>query len=204
MTPWAALDPGASVNALAVAAVARTPAGVWVPVYLAEESGASGRPLDLRNVLVPHASALRAIGCSAWLSDGWAAHDVIHAGREGGLATLPPTGGELWEQWRHSMALAARGAWSFAPHRRLAREQWPLLDVLTEQLATVLESLRAGRRTVLVPEVGASHGDLAVAFNRALLHARAADVQDDDHGPRERAAPDPYADETDALVETDF
>ena len=183
--PFAAIDAGAAVNALAIAAVDVTPAGIWVPVYLAEESGQRGRPLDLRHVLVPHARALHAIGCTSWLPDAWALHDVHHAGLEGGIHTLPPVGGELWDQWRHSMALAARGLWSFAPHRRLPRVQWPLLEVLAEQLGTVLEAFRGGRRTVEVPEVGTSHGDLAVAFNRALLAARASDDAQDE-SPRER------------------
>lgn len=184
------VDPGASKNALAIVAVGVTSDGLWVPVYLFEMSGRTGCPLDLRNVLVPHARTLRALGCTSWLSDGWALHDVVHAGYEGGLYTAPPPGGDLWEQWRHAMAIAARGRWSLAPHARLPREQWPLLDVLAEQLGTVLEALRGGRRTIEVREVGASHGDLAVAYARALLHARAADYVPDT-GPRPRVEVDP-------------
>jgi len=173
---YGAADAGASRNALAIAAIARDRAGVWCPLYLAEEQGAKGRPLDVRNVLVPHARALRAIGCEWWAVDSWAQHDVHHASIEAGIG-MQVVGGPLWDQWRHIMAIASRERLSLAPHERLPREQWPMLDALAEQLATVREKFANGARTIEIPEVGTSHGDLATAFARAFLAARAADAE---------------------------
>jgi hypothetical protein len=37
-----------------------------------------------------------------------------------------------------------------------------------------------GRRTIRIPEVGSSHGDLASAHSRAFWHAKAADYVEPD------------------------
>lgn len=176
---FGAVDAGASVNACAVAAIARDATGLWCPIYLAEEQGRRGNPLDVRHVLVPHAAALRALGCESWASDGWAHHDVHHAGIEAGIGTHV-VGGTLWEQWRHVMAVAARDRLGLAPHDRLPREHWPMLERLADQLVTVREKFANGQRTIDIPEVGTSHGDLATAFARAFLWARAADQEPDE------------------------
>lgn len=175
--PFGAVDPGASRNACGIACIDRAPSGIWAPLYLAEEQGQPGRPLDVRNVLVPHGRALRALGCESWATDGWSQHDVHHASIDAGLSCVV-VGGHLWEQWRHIMTISARDQWSLSPHVRMPREQWPKLDALAEQLSTVLEKFANGERTVVIPEVGTSHGDLATAFARCFLHARAADIRD--------------------------
>lgn len=182
--PWAAVDPGASRNACAVAGIDRNAAGMWGPIYLAEIRGERGRPLDLRNVLVPHARAVRVLGCRAWLTDAFAKHDVHHAGLDAGIAMLESSG-DLWDQWRHLMAVVSRRKHALAPSKRLPEEQHHLLDVLVEQLATVREGFEGGRRRIIIPEVGTSHGDLATAYARAFLHARAADFE-----AAHRAAPE--------------
>jgi len=176
---WAACDPGASQNAAAVVGLAVSPGGIWAPVYLWEQSGTRGHPLDLRRILVPHARAVRELGAASWMTDAFALHDATHAGWEGGIATVVE-GGEMLERWRDLLAIIARSQLSLAPHPRLTREQWPLLEVLGEQLATVREVSRGGRRTIEIPTVGASHGDLASAFARAFHHAKAADYVLDD------------------------
>lgn len=181
---WAAVDPGASVNAAAVVALAVSPGGIWAPAYLWEQSGTRGHPLDLRRILVPHACAVRDLGAGSWMTDAFALHDATHAGWEGGIGTVVE-GGDMRERWRDLLAIVARHQLSLAPHPRLPREQWPLLEVLAGQLATVL----AKGRTIEIPTVGASHGDLASAFARAFHHAHAADWTPADE-PRDRCEAD--------------
>lgn len=110
-----------------------------------------------------------------WATDGWAPHDVLHAGAEGGIGTVQATT-NLPEQWRHLLAICARGQHALGPSPRIADE---LLEELASQLATVEEAFVNGKRTVRIPEVGTSHGDLASAYARAFWHARAADVDAD-------------------------
>lgn len=170
--PWAAIDPGASRNACGVAAIDRDKRGRWAPIYLRQIIPDPGRPLDLRNLLVPIARELRALGCSSWATDGWAAHDVLHAGADGGIATVQATS-DLPEQWRHLLAICARDQHALGPSRRVSTED---LDALAEQLGLVHEVFSNGRKTIKIQEVGRLHGDLASAYARAFWHARAADM----------------------------
>lgn len=169
--PWAGIDPGAARNSLAATAIDRDARGLWAPIYLREVRPPPGRPLDLRNDLVPIARELRALGCESWASDGFAPHDVLHAGLDGGLSTVY-CGSDVLEQWRHLLAIAARGQHALGPSPRIAPDD---VDALASQLATVEEVFVNGRRTIRIPEVGTSHGDLASAYGRAFWHARAAD-----------------------------
>lgn len=171
--PWAAIDPGASRNACGVVAIDRDRRGMWAPIYLRELRPEPGRPLDLRNELVPIARELRALGCESWATDGWAPHDVLHAGAEGGLATVQATS-KLSEQWRHLLAICARGQHALGTSRRVADEE---LEELASQLGMVREVFENGHRTIKIAEVGGLHGDLASAYARAFWHARAADYQ---------------------------
>lgn len=151
--------------------IERDAAGLWSPIYLREFRPPPGCPLDLRNILVPVARELRALGCESWASDGFAPHDVLHAGLDGGLSTVY-VGSDLLEQWRHILAISARGQHALGSSPRIADED---LDALASQLGTVEEIFANGRRTIRIPEVGTSHGDLASAYSRAFWHAKAAD-----------------------------
>lgn len=173
--PWAAIDPGASRNACGIVAIDRDSAGNWAPIYLREIRPSPGRPLDLRNLLIEPARELRALGCESWATDGWAAHDVMHAGIDGGLSTVQTTS-NLPEQWRHLLAVCARGTHALGPSVRVSDE---MLLELASQLAMVQEVFENGRRTVRIPEVGGLHGDLASAYARAFWHARAADAPEE-------------------------
>lgn len=180
--PWAGVDPGASRNALAVAVVDRDRRGHWAPVYLRELRPRPGVPLDIRNELVPIAREVRALGCASWASDGWAKHDVLHAGLEGGLSFVPAEK-DAPEHWRHLIAICARGLHALGPSSLVPQEQ---IDELASQLAAVQEAFENGHRVIRIPEVGGLHGDLATAYARALWHARAAD-----HDERKRAVAAP-------------
>lgn len=170
--PWAGVDPGASRNALAVAVIDRDRRGRWAPIYLRElRPPPTGMPLDIRNELVPIAREVRALGCSSWASDGWAKHDVLHAGADGGLAFVPAEK-DSPEHWRHIIAICARGLHALGPSRRVPQEQ---IDELVSQLAAVQEAFENGRRVIRIPEVGGLHGDLATAYARAFWHAKAGD-----------------------------
>jgi hypothetical protein len=171
--PWAAIDPGASRNACGVVAIDRDRRGMWAPIYLRELRPEPGRPLDLRNELVPIARELRALGCESWATDGWAPHDVLHAGIDGGIATVQTTS-KLSEQWRHLLAICARGQHALGASKRVADEE---LEELASQLGMVREVFENGHRTIKIAEVGGLHGDLASAYARAFWHARAADYR---------------------------
>lgn len=170
--PWAGVDPGASRNACAVAAIDRDALGRWGPIYLRElRPPRQGWPLDIRNELVPLAREVRALGCASWASDGWAVHDVLHAGMDGGLSFVPAEKDSA-EHWRHLLAICARDLHALGPSPLVSQE---MLDELVEQLAAVQEAYDNGRRVIRIPEVGGLHGDLATAYARAFWHARAAD-----------------------------
>lgn len=169
--PWVGLDPGATRNAVGVAAIDRDRHGMWAPVFLKELRPTPGVPIDLRHALVPIARELVALGCESWASDGFATHDVLHAGLDAGISTVY-VGSDLLEQWRHLLAISARGQHALGPSPRIAVDD---LDALVEQLGTVEEIFSNGRRTIRIPEVGTSHGDLASAYGRAFWHAKAAD-----------------------------
>ncbi len=177
--PWAAIDPGASRNACGVVAIDRDRAGNWAPIYLRELRPQPGRPLDLRNELVPIARELRALGCMSWATDGWAPHDVQHAGADGGIGTVQATS-KLSEQWRHLLAICARGRHALGPSRHVSEE---MLEELASQLGMVRETFESGHRTIKIAEVGGLHGDLASAYARAYWHARAADLAEVDAKP---------------------
>lgn len=169
--PWAGVDPGASRNALAVAVIDRDRFGMWAPIYLRELRPRPGMPLDIRNELVPIAIQVRALGCASWASDGWAKHDVLHAGIDGGLS-FAQAEKDSPEHWRHLLAVCSRGLHALGPSDRVATED---LEELLSQLAAVQESFENGRKVIRIPEVGGLHGDLATAYARAYWHARAAD-----------------------------
>jgi hypothetical protein len=156
---------------LAVAVIERDRAGSWAPLFLKEVRPPPGYPLDLRNVLIPIAREVRTLGCESWASDGFAPHDVMHAGLDGGLSTAY-VGSDLLEQWRHLLAISARGQHALGPSPRIADDD---LEALASQLGTVEEVFVNGRRTVRIQEIGSSHGDLASAYSRAFWHAKAAD-----------------------------
>lgn len=185
--PWAGVDPGASRNALAVAVIDRDLLGRWAPIYLRELRPRPGLPLDIRNELVPIAIEVRSLGCASWASDGWAKHDVIHAGMDGGLSFVQSEK-DSPEHWRHLLAVCSRGLHALGPSERVATED---LEELLSQLAAVQEAFENGRKTIRIPEVGGLHGDLATAYARAYWHARAADFVDaiEDIDPQEFGVP---------------
>ena len=192
--PWCGVHPGASRNALAVAVVDRDRRGMWGPIYLREIRPPRGRPLDIRNDLVPIGREVRAIGCDSWATDQWAYHDVLHAGHDAGLATVRSEKDSA-EHWRHLIAICARSLHALGPSRRVTAEQ---LEELAAQLAEVQEAFESGGRTIRIPEIGGLHGDLATAYARALWHARAADAQFDEPVNYSRGASE-YAGEMSAL-----
>lgn len=180
--PWCGVDPGASRNALAVAVIDRDRRGLWAPIYLREIRPKRGRPLDIRNDLVPIGREVRALGCESWATDQWAHHDVLHAGDDAGLATVRAEKDSA-EHWRHLIAVCARELHALGPSRRVTAEQ---LEELEAQLAKVQEVFENGGRTIRIPEIGGLHGDLATAYARAFWHARAADFKAAPPAPRPR------------------
>ena len=192
--PWAAIDPGASRNACGIVAIDRDRRGMWAPIYLRELRPKPGRPLDLRNELVPIAAELRALGCASWATDGWAAHDVQHAGNEAGLATVQATS-DLIEHWRHLLAICARDQHALGTSARVSTEA---LEELAAQLGLVRDVVINGHRTVRIDQVGDLHGDLASAYSRAFWHARAADYRPEPPAPLPRGMSE-YAGEMSAI-----
>src|SRR5262245_25869054 len=138
--PWGAIDPGASRNAVGIAVIDRDRFGRFGPIYLREIRPEPGRPLDLRNVLVPYAREVHELGCETWATDGFAQHDVHHASLDAGIRSVQCTT-DLREEWRHLLAICARGQHALGPSRLVADE---LLEELAEQLRTIEEVFANG------------------------------------------------------------
>jgi hypothetical protein len=186
----AALDPGSTRNACALAVMGETGAGIWLPLYLREWVPAPGAPLDLRLRVLPEAATdVLALGCGAWATDAHTPAEVRIVSAELGLGVVFATS-DVREHWRHLTAVLARRRFSLLPTglRRPAGPPWPDGEALAElraQLGRVRREFVADGWRITIPEVGGLHGDLAVATARALWLARAADVPPDDT-PRQR------------------
>lgn len=181
---FAAADPGSTRNACAVAAVARSRSGIWIPVYLREWIPTPGAPLDLRLRVLPEACAdLMALGCARLATDAHASADVRLACKDAGMAVVFATS-DAREHWRHVAAVIGRRQLSLAPTglRRAKGPPWPDEDDLKElraQLGRVRRELVADGWRITIPEVGGLHGDEAVALARSLWLAKAADADFD-------------------------
>lgn len=173
---FAAIDPGSTRNSCALAVVGKSRAGVWLPLALREWIPAPGAPLDLRLVVLPEAAAIaRRWGCDAWATDSFAPGETRIVSAEAGLRVEFVTS-DAWDQWRHVFAAMNRGQVALATTGRPELPDGPTLDRLRSQLATVRRTPgSAGKWQVTLPEVEGAHGDLAIAFARALWLAKAAD-----------------------------
>lgn len=182
----AAIDPGSTRNSCAMAVVGQNKAGLWIPLALREWIPAPGIPLDLRLVVFPEAAEIaRAWRCDALATDSFASADarLVCAEKE-----LRPVfvDADAWGQWRHAFAAMNRGQVSLAPSGHADLPEREILERLRSQLATVKRVPASGRWQVTLPEVEGAHGDLAVAFARAMWLAKAGDIPD-----RAPAAPRP-------------
>jgi hypothetical protein len=178
MNRAAAVDTGSTRNSCALAVIGRSRAGLWVPLALREWIPSAGAPLDLRLVVLPEAAAIaRAWGCESWGADSFAPGETRIVSSEKGLAvSFVPS--DPWEQWRHAFAVINRGQVTLAATGRSGMPNEETLARLRSQLATVRRSPGSqGKWQITLPEVEGAHGDLAVAFARALWHARAADAE---------------------------
>lgn len=174
----AAIDPGSTRNSCALAVVGRNRAGLWIPLALREWIPAPGAPIDLRLVVLPEAARIvRAWGCEAWATDSYAPGETRLVSAEHGLAVSFVPNGDTWEQWRHAFAAVNRGQVSLAPTGRPDMPSAEILARLRSQLATVRRTPSGGKWQVTLPEVEGAHGDLAVAFSRALWLAKAGDQE---------------------------
>lgn len=174
---FAAIDPGSTRNSCALAVVGRSKAGVWIPLALREWIPSPGNPIDLRLVVLPEAADIaRSWGCEAWATDSFAPGEVRIVSAEKGLGVSFVTS-DAWDQWRHAFAAMNRGQVSLACSGRTDLPDRETLDRLRAQLATVKRAPgSAGKWQVTLPEVEGAHGDLAIAFARALWLAKAGDA----------------------------
>jgi hypothetical protein len=184
---FAAIDPGSTRNSCALAVVGQNRAGLWLPLALREWIPAPGVPLDLRLAVLPEAASIvRAWGCEAWATDSFASADARIVSSEAGLRVVF-VDADAWEQWRHAFAVVNREQVSLAATGRAELPSAEILARLRSQLATVKRTPGSGGRwQITLPEVEGAHGDLAVAFARALWLAKAGDPP-----PTVAAAPRP-------------
>lgn len=172
----AAIDTGSTRNSCALCVLGESVAGPWVPLALREWIPTPGAPLDLRLAVLPEAARIaRSWGAQSWGADSFAPGEtrIVSMEHNLGVSFVPP---DQWEQWRHAFAAINRGQVALAPTGRPDMPDGETLARLRSQLATVRRTPASqGRWQVTLPEVEGAHGDLAVAFARALWHARAAD-----------------------------
>jgi hypothetical protein len=169
---FAALDPGSRRNACALAIVRRIDVGssrrFWQPVVLREWIPTPGRPLDLREVVLPEAARLcQALGVVRWVSDAHALTDVEIVGAEHGISTRCRAEGDAHEA-------------EYRPVRdALHRGECPLTGChgaseLVRQLRLVRSVAgQLGHTRIVVADDGPLHGDLQRAYVSACADAGA-------------------------------
>ncbi len=170
-----AIDTGARRNPSALAIVerivheVRTPAGrerrYQFRPHLLRERKPNGRPLDLRNDVLPEfARLILAANCvPVWWSDGWSGHDVENVGGIFGIATYFISTSTVTRDMYEPLDAA------------LAGDPCPVVLAGCENIETAVAQLRAVIRgadgKAIVREVGADHGELGQVLVRALAHA---------------------------------
>ena len=197
---FAAIDPGASNNAFALAIVGRwgtKPKGYrFAPMLLCEWIPAPGIPLDIDRDTLPEAAAMCvSYGCDQWTTDGHAAVNVRLRGAEGGLSTSfspPDIADKEYDPARRALH---RGDVS------LAAPSDPRSTVSPSELRRQLGLVRArlgdnGKRKIVIAEEKGKagllvHGDVGRAFVRALAAAGAGALVEEQ--TRVLRAPSRYA-----------
>jgi hypothetical protein len=170
-----AIDTGASRNPSALGIVERVVHEVCTNgrrerryqfrPYLLRERRRTGRPLDLRNDVLPEfARAIIEAQCiPTWWSDGWSAHDILNVGALFGITT-------------HFISTSTVTRDMYEPLDSALRED-PCPVVLSgcENVEAAVAQLRAVMRAAdgkaIVREVGVDHGEFGQVFVRALAHA---------------------------------
>jgi hypothetical protein len=199
----AAIDPGSTRNSCALAVVGQNKVGLWVPLALREWIPAPGLPIDLRLVVLPEAArVVKGWGCSSWATDSFAPGETRLVSAEHGLGLSFVPGADTWEQWRHVFAVVGRGQVALSPSGDPRLPSAEVLARLRSQLATVRRTPGSqGKWQITLPEVEGAHGDLAVAFSRALWLARAAEPPEPpEPSPRPRGRSE-YAGEMESIQE---
>lgn len=194
------IDPGSSHNALAIAGAMRNSRGLWIPIALRRWLPTPGAPLDIRKREGPAAARIvRALGGDTWATDSYAIDQIRLVGDEFGITTILATSDQDLH-FRHARLVNARGGWALGAPTvptfyadehgdRRAYVDADDLTLLRRELSEVLRAPRGGGKwEIKIPtSTDGAHGDLAVAWCRALWLARAGDDVDD--GPAQRDAP---------------
>jgi hypothetical protein len=169
---FAAIDTGAKKNPAALCIVERVAhRGLyqWRPVLIQQwrrERG--GLPLDLRGRVLPAMARIAVShGCTSWWSDGWSGHDVELVGGEHGIETVYVSTSTALRD----ICMPFESALSLARGDAVALSGCDGVD----DAVTQLRGVRAGPRdSVVWPETGDDHGELAQVLLRAMAHAEIA------------------------------
>lgn len=174
---FAGIDTGSKRNAFALAIVKRIELDdgwVFIPVFLKEWIPSPGNPLDLRNDVLPEAARIcKRYNCDSWWTDAYAGDQVEIVGNKRDIATIYVSSDPYTECYRDARNAIYRG-------------QVPLsgckgCDELVKQLKRVTQAHGdGGRIKIMIPADGALHGDLGVAFIRALGNAGVGEYKTED------------------------
>lgn len=192
-----AIDPGAANNAFALSGVdtIETPDGelFYAPCELREWVPSSGAPLDVdRETLPAAATIVRKHGGEEWTSDTFMSASFQLRSAEAGLVARFVSSDAFGEVYAPARRAIHRG--------QVALSGCEMSGELRRQLTLVRSKLTEGGVTKIEikEEKGASgsrvHGDLGVAFIRALAAAGAGRVVEDD-GDGFESLPSRYASE---------
>ncbi len=204
---FAAIDTGNKHNAFALAIVERIekkvkekgkPDRVMIcfrPIFLKEWIPAPGAPLDLDRKILPEAAKIvRTHYCTQWITDTYYGPSVELRGGEEGIETVYVGPDPFVESYEPARRAINRGS-----------VYLPLEIANCKTLVDQLESVRsqptdAGKTKIIIPiekQDGGIvlHGDLGVAFIRALAAAGAGEIDAYSDGAEDiQSVPSRYAD----------
>ncbi len=202
----AAIDPGAASNAFALSLVdtIETPDGetFYAPCACSAEAQrdalrewvpSPGAPLDVDRETLPEAGRIvRKHGCEEWTSDTFMSSSFQLRSAESGLVARFVSSDAFGEVYGPARRALHRG--------QVVLSGCDMSTELRRQLTLVQSKLTDGGVTKIIvreeknSDGGRVHGDLGVAFVRALAAAGAGRVEDDDDGTFE-SLPSRYASE---------